>query len=46
LGTNDGLHTFKADGSPAAPVQHEGRKVTALAPEGPDLWAILDRAEV
>src|SRR5919198_3150377 len=45
VGTADGVHEFGADGSPTR-VHHAGRSVTAVAPEGPKLWAILDGREV
>jgi hypothetical protein len=45
VGTQDGLHLFDAAGRPAA-VQHLGREITALAPEGWELWTILDGVEV
>jgi hypothetical protein len=44
-GTKDGIHEFGPDGSPGT-VHHAGRKVSALAPEGPSLWTILDGREV
>jgi hypothetical protein len=39
------LHVFDAAGRPGA-VQHPGREITAVAPEGWELWAILDGVEV
>src|SRR5438876_9708326 len=45
VGTADGMHEFTHDGR-AGPIQHRGRGVTALAPEGPALWAVLDGNEV
>jgi hypothetical protein len=45
VGTRDGLHVFDAAGRPAD-VQHPGREITAVAPEGWELWAILDGVEV
>jgi hypothetical protein len=45
VGTRDGLHVFDAAGRPAG-VQHAGREITAVAPEGSELWAILDGVEV
>jgi len=45
VATSDGLHVFDGRGS-AGPVQHAGRSVTAVMRDGPQLWAILDGAEV
>lgn len=45
VGTGDGLHVFDAAGRPAG-VQHAGREITAVAPEGWELWAILDGVQV
>jgi hypothetical protein len=45
VGTQDGLHEFDADGRPG-PTHHGGRNVTAVAPEGWELWGILDGQEV
>ena len=45
VGTVDGLHEFDAAGRPAG-VQHPGREITAVAPEGWELWAILDGVDV
>ena len=45
VGTQDGLHVFDAAGRRAG-VQHPGREITAVAPEGWELWAILDGVEV
>jgi len=44
-GTRDGLHRFDASGN-ALGVEHAGREVTTIAPEGWELWAILDGKEV
>src|SRR6187397_683049 len=44
VGTRDGLHTFDERGH-AGPVELE-RDVTAVVRDGPQLWAIVDRAEV
>jgi len=45
VATRDGLRTFDDGGSPG-PVHHGGRDVTAVAPDGRDVFAILDGAEV
>jgi hypothetical protein len=45
VGTPDGLYMFDAAGRPAG-VDHPGREITAVAPEGLELWAILDGVEV
>jgi len=45
VGTGDGLHRFDASGSLIG-VEHAGREVTTIAPEGWELWAILDGREV
>jgi hypothetical protein len=45
VGTADGLHELDAGGAPGE-VQHAGREVTYIAPEGWELWAILDGREV
>jgi len=45
VGADDGLRTFSPHGPPGA-VQHPGRAVGALGPEGTDLWTILDGTEV
>lgn len=44
-GTRNGLHRFDAHGGKHR-VEHEGRAVTMIAPEGWELWAILDGREV
>ena len=44
-GTRDGLHRFDSSGK-LLKVEHVGREVTTLAPEGWELWAILDGKEV
>jgi hypothetical protein len=44
-GTKDGLHRFDSDGVKRG-VEHAGREVTTLAPEGWELWAVLDGTEV
>lgn len=50
VGTRDGLHQFDVDVGTAAiqgpDIQHPGREVTAVAPEGWGLWAILDGSDV
>jgi hypothetical protein len=50
VGTQDGLHEFDLSGLPGAvqqaTIHHPGREVTAVAPEGWELWTILDGAEV
>jgi hypothetical protein len=45
VGTRDGLHEFDPAGRPGA-VWHAGRRVTAVAPEGWELWSVLDGREV
>ncbi len=45
VGTRDGLHRFDGGGN-LLKVEHVGREVTTLAPEGWELWAILDGNEV
>jgi hypothetical protein len=45
VGTRDGLAWFDERGRPGG-VAHEGRTVTAVAPERDALWAILDESEV
>ena len=45
VGTRDGLHRFDASGN-ALGIEHAGREVTTIAPEGSELWAILDGKEV
>ena len=45
VGTRDGLHRFDSSGNPLK-VEHGGREVTTLAPEGWELWAILDGKDV
>jgi hypothetical protein len=45
VATRDGLHTFDQGGQTIGR-QHSGRSVTAVARDGPQLWAIVDRAEV
>lgn len=44
-GTRDGLHRFDL-ASGAHRVEHGGRAVTFVAPEGWELWAILDDVEI
>jgi hypothetical protein len=44
VATKDGLHLFDDYGAPAE-VQH-GRSVTAVAPAGSELWAVVDGAEI
>jgi hypothetical protein len=44
-GTGEGLHRIDASAGPQG-VEHPGRRVTAVAPEGWELWAILDGSEV
>jgi len=44
VGAADGLHVFE-DGREGG-LEHAGRGVTALARDGEELWAILDRREV
>jgi hypothetical protein len=45
VGTRDGLHELDPGGGRGA-VWHAGRRVTAVAPEGWELWAVLDGHEV
>jgi hypothetical protein len=45
VGTDAGLHDFEAGGT-AGPVTLDGHRVTALAPDYPAVWAILDDHEV
>ena len=45
VGTADGMHEFDESGHRGA-VQHAGREVSAVAPEGIELWAILDGREI
>lgn len=44
-GTSNGLHRFDTAGS-MTKVEHPGREVTTLGPEGWELWAILDGVDV
>jgi hypothetical protein len=45
VGNRDGLLWFDAGGRPGD-VAHQGRPVTAVAPDGDALWAIVDDSEV
>jgi hypothetical protein len=45
VGTQDGLHEFGVDGN-RMHTHHPGRNVTAVAPEGWELWAVIDGREV
>jgi hypothetical protein len=45
VGTHDGLHEFGVDGN-RVQTHHPGRNVTAVAPEGWELWAVIDGQEV
>ena len=45
VSASDGLHMFDDRGQ-KGPTQHAGRPVTAVVRDGPELWAIVDRAEV
>jgi hypothetical protein len=45
VATQDGLHTFGADGQAAAP-SFAGRPVTAIVRDGMELWAIVDGTEI
>ncbi|MDP9295478.1 MAG: hypothetical protein M3O88_02130 [Actinomycetota bacterium] len=45
VGTDDGLLSFTSEGEQLPP-QHRGRTVTAVAPEGPDVWTILEGREL
>lgn len=45
VGTRDGLHRFAASGE-LLKIEHAGHEVTTIAPEGWELWAILDGKEV
>jgi hypothetical protein len=44
VGCETGLHEFDGAGKASA-VQHTGRNVSVLAPEGATLWAVLDGRE-
>ena len=46
VAARDGLHAFDERGREQGPAQHVGRPVTAVVRDGPQLWAIVDRAEV
>jgi hypothetical protein len=45
VGTRDGLHVF-GDGGRNEGVHHDGRAVTALAPDRTERWSVLDRSEL
>ncbi len=45
VATRDGLHSLDERGHEGA-TQHTGRPVTAVVRDGPQLWAIVDRAQV
>jgi hypothetical protein len=45
VGTRDGLHRLDGSGK-LLMVEHAGREVTTIGPEGWELWAILDGREV
>jgi hypothetical protein len=45
VGTSSGLHRFTASGE-LVKIEHATREVTTIAPEGWELWAILDGSEV
>ena len=45
VGTSDGLRTI-ADRGSVEPLRFPDRSVTAVARDGPQLWAIVDRSEV
>ena len=45
VAARDGLHVFDERGS-QGDVHLNGRSVTAIVRDGPELWAIVDRAEV
>jgi len=45
VGTADGLHRFDLS-SGSHRVEHDGREVTHVGPEGWELWAILDGHEI
>src|SRR5438045_665143 len=45
LATRDGLHTFDDEGLQVR-VEHTGRAVTSLAPQGNDVWAIVEGSEL
>jgi len=42
---DDGLRTFDEGGN-AVGVDHEGRSVTALAPDRDELWAVVEQTEI
>jgi hypothetical protein len=45
VGTDEGILEFSPHGHLGG-VHHPGREVSALAPEGPELWTVLDGSEV
>jgi hypothetical protein len=45
VATGDGLHTFDEGGRELS-VEHAGRPVRAVARDGPQIWAVVDRAQV
>ena len=45
VGTTDGLHRFDV-ATGAHRIEHQGRMVNHIAPEGWELWAILDESEI
>lgn len=45
VATGDGLHTLDERGHEGA-TQHARRSVTAIVRDGPELWALMDRAQV
>ena len=45
VAARDGLRTFDDRGH-EGDTQHAGRPMTAIVRDGPELWAILDRAEI
>jgi hypothetical protein len=45
VASQEGLHPFDDHGT-AGPAQLAGRAVTALAPDGPELWAAVDGSQL
>lgn len=45
IATREGLHIVDGSGNAEA-VQHDGRSITAIMRDGPELWAIIDGREV
>ena len=45
IATREGLHIIDGSGNAEA-VQHDGRSITAIMRDGPELWAIIDGREI